>query len=329
MDVTGKFRPAVLAALLAFAALPGAAAAQEGAPAATPGGAGASASGANVADIRAELALLNQQIQEIRNALVASGPAQGLPQGGATALQRLDQLEARLVQLTGRVDVLANDLDRVVRDASNRVDDIEFRLTELEGGDVSFLGSGEPLGGGISERQADSQPVIPPVSGITGQSGGDAFGGGAAGGSGISGFPTPSPRPGTGAPQLAVGEKADFETAKAAYEEGRHDEAVRRLDEFLAAYPVGPFSAEAQTMKADALAAKGDHRAAARAYLDTFSGAPDAPTAPRALHGLATSLGRLGQTEEACLTLAEIDARYPGSAVASDVTRSRSALGCR
>ncbi len=313
--VIGMLRPVACAAFLAFAVLPGAVQAQDDAPAAT--------SGANVADIREELTLLNQQIQEIRNALVARGPAQGLPQGAASALQRLDQLERRLVQLTGRVDVLANDLDRVVRDASNRVDDIEFRLAELEGGDVSLLGGGEPLGGGLSERQAAAPPVIPPVSGITGQQGGI--------GSGIGRFPAPgpSPRPGTAGPQLAVGEKADFDAAKTAYEEGRHDEAVRLIDAFLVAYPVGPFSAEAQSMKAEALAANGDHRGAARAYLDTFSGAPDAPTAPKALHGLAVSLGQLGQTEEACLTLAEIDARYPGSAVASDVTESRNSLGCR
>lgn len=316
MDVTGMLRSAACAVFLAFAVLAAPAPAQERGPAA--------ASGGNVADIREELRVLSQQVQEIRNALVASGPAQGLPQGAATALQRLDQLEQRLIALTGRVDILANDLDRVVRDASNRVDDIEFRLTELEGGDVSLLGGGEPLGGGISERQAAVQPVIPPVSGIT-----DGPGGASGIGVGIGGFPASNPRPRDTEPQLAVGEKADFEAAKAAYEAGRHEEAVRLIDAFLVAYPVGPFSAEAQSMKAEALAAKGDHRAAARAYLDTFSGAPDAPTAPKALHGLAVSLGRLGQTEEACLTLAEVDARYPGSPVASDVAESRRTLGCR
>ena len=41
------------------------------------------------------------------------------------------------------------------------------------------------------------------------------------------------------------------------------------------------------------------------------------------------SLGELGQTDEACLTLTEVDSRYPGSAVAGDVAAQRLALACQ
>lgn len=306
MRIIATLRSAAAAALIALAAGP------------------ALAADESVGDIRDELVVLGRQIQEIRTALVASGGVSGLSQDPATALQRVDQLEQRLRELTNRVDVLANDLDRVVQDASNRVEDIEFRLTEVEGGDVSLLGQGEQLGGGLTEKSAKpSEPVIPPVAAITGP---DAA------------LPTLPPviTPNAASsavpdmvPQLAVGEQADFDAAKAAFEAGRHEEAVKLLDAFLLDYPVGPLSTEAQAMKGDALAAKGNWRAAARTYLDTFSGAPDAPTAPRALHGLAVSLGRLGQTNEACLTLAEVDIRYPGSAVASDVATTRANIGCR
>jgi tol-pal system protein YbgF len=306
----GRVRMHVVAAVVAVGlALPGVALAAE----------------QGVADIREELTVLSRQVQEIRQALVASGPARGLPQDPATALQRLDQLEDVLRRLTNRVDVLTNDLNRVVQDASNRVDDIEFRLTELEGGDVSLIGRGEPLGGGIT------QPQVPPVAAITGgQSAaqpGFAPPAAAPGGS-VGVLPAPVPD-GAEAPQLAVGERADFEAAKAAYEEGRHGEAVTKLTAFIETYPGGPLAVEAQQMKADALAGQGNWREAARTYLDAFSGAPDAPQAPQALHGLAVSLGRLGQTEEACLTLTEVDIRYPGSVVASDVADTRRSLGCR
>lgn len=309
MRIIATLRNAAVAALIALAA--GTALAAE----------------ESVGDIQSELVVLGRQIQEIRTALVATGGASGLSQEPATALQRVDQLEQRLREITNRVDVLANDLDRVVKDASNRVEDIEFRLTELEGGDVSLLGQGEPLGGGLTEKAQPAEPVIPPVAAITGP---DAA---------APALPTLPPviSPQTvvpnaapeAVPQLAVGEQADFDAAKAAFEAGKHDEAVKLLDAFVLAYPVGPLSTEAQAMKGDALAAKGDWRAAARTYLDTFSGAPDAPTAPRALHGLAVSLGRLGQTNEACLTLAEVNIRYPGSAVASDVATTRANIGCR
>jgi tol-pal system protein YbgF len=304
IDLWAKtWRAALAATFLALAATP--AAAQQ-----------------NVADIRGELGALSRQIQEIRAALVATGPARGLPQDPATALQRVDQLEETLRRLTNRVDVLANDLERAVREASNRVEDIEFRLTELEGGDPSLLGRGDQLGGGLS------QPTIPPVAAIAPPVAAAPTEPAAPAVAAPSGFPASAAAP-ADAPQLAVGEKADFEAAREAYEAGRHGEAIRLFEAFLVAYPVGPFSGEAQHLKAEALAAQGDHREAARSYLNTFSGAPDAPTAPKALHGLAVSLAELGQREEACLTLAEVDIRYPGSPVASDVAESRRSIGCR
>ena len=74
--------------------------------------------------------------EQLRDELVRRGSAGGLPADPATALTRLDQLEAELRRLTDRVDVLTNDVRRIVDDATNRVGDIEFRLTELEGGDT-------------------------------------------------------------------------------------------------------------------------------------------------------------------------------------------------
>ena len=110
-----RFRPLPALCLAAVLALPGLAQAQ------------------TVADIRAEVDVLNGQVQQLRDELVRQGAAGGLPVAPATALERLDQLEAELRQLTNRVDVLTNDIDRIVKDATNRVGDIEFRLTELVG----------------------------------------------------------------------------------------------------------------------------------------------------------------------------------------------------
>ena len=41
------------------------------------------------------------------------------------------------------------------------------------------------------------------------------------------------------------------------------------------------------------------------------------------------SLAALGQTNEACLTLTEVDSRYPGSEVAADVAAERQTLACQ
>ena len=260
-----------------------------------------------VADIRSELTRLNGQIGQLREELVKSGARGGLPVAPATALTRLDQLQAELQRLNNRYDVLANDIRRIVEDATNRVGDIEFRLTELEGGDPSSLGKPAALGGGLTDAapppRRGGAPLALPAQPPAGQP--------------------------PAAPQLAMTEKGDFETAVAAAEAGDNAKAAALFQTFLASYPGGPLSSEAQFRRGEALAATSDWRGAARSYLDAFSGAPEGPFAARALFQLGASLGKLGQTEEACLTLAEVDSRYPGSEVTTDVAAEKRALNCQ
>ncbi len=251
-----------------------------------------------LADIKAELTILNGQIGQLRDELVRTGAARGLPTQAAPALTRLDQLEAELKRLTDRVDVLMNDVERITADATNHVGDIEFRLTELEGGDTSVLARPEPLGGGVTRPKP--RPFPPETASVND----------------------------TGAPMVAA-EKSDFDAAVAAADAGDNAKAAQLFASFLSDYPGGPLTTEAQYRRGQALAAQSDWRGAARSYLDAFSGAPQDPRAPNALFQLAVSLGKLGQTEEACLTLGEVDSRYPGSDVAADVSAERQALACQ
>jgi tol-pal system protein YbgF len=290
----GATSAAAPAAPVATAPLP----APGSSPAPAPAAGGAPvAQGQNLAGVRADLDVLNRQIAELRAALVASGGGRGLPSEPATALTRLDQLEAELRRLTNRVEVLQNDLGRVVSDASNRVGDIEFRLTELEGGDVGALGQPEPLGGGLTAPAAPAPPAAAP--------------------------------PATGGGELAVSEQADFDAAVAAAEAGDNVRAAELFAAFLAAYPGGPLSSDAAYRRGEALAASGDQRGAARSFLDAFSGAPEGPVAPKALFRLAGALAALGQTNEACLTLTEVTMRYPASAEAGQAASQRTALACQ
>jgi TolA-binding protein len=59
-----------------------------------------------------------------------------------------------------------------------------------------------------------------------------------------------------------------------------------------------------------------------------FSSAHNGPRAADALFLLGRSLGKLGQTSEACVTLAEVDKRFPGSAAAGEAQAARTELGC-
>lgn len=267
--------------------------------------AGASAA-QTVADIESELTVLNNQIAQLRDELVTSGGPAGLPTASATALTRLDQLEAELRLLTNRVGVLSNDISRIVTEASNRVGDIEFRLTELEGGDTSLLGPPEPIAGGLTSV---APPKPRPMVGA------------------IPGAVLPPAASGEEA-QLTVTERADFDAAVVAAGAGDHARAATLFETFLATYPGGPLASEAQFRRGEALAAGENWNPAARSYLSAFSGDPTGPLAPRALYRLAVSLGRIGKTSEACRTLTEVDIRYPGSEVAGEVATERQTLAC-
>ena len=87
--------------------------------------------------------------------------------------------------------------------------------------------------------------------------------------------------------------------------------------------------AEAQILRGDALKQAGDAANAARSYLEAFSGKPDGPMAGQALVKLGQSLADLGQVPEACVTLAEVGVRFPGSAAATEAGAAMAGLACQ
>lgn len=245
-----------------------------------------------LADIRQELQVLFADLQSLRRELNTTGPATGAPVGGDT-LQRLDAIEAEMRRLNRLTEELELRIARVAQDGGNRVSDLEFRLCELEAEcDIAALGQGTTLGGGAADP------------------------GGAEA----------APAPG---PSLAVGEQGDFDRAQAALEADDYATAAQGFAAFVETYPGSPLATRAQFLRAEAEAGQGAWQAAARAYLNAFSAAPDGPRAPSALLNLGTSLERLGQTEEACLALAEVDARFPASAEAGAAQTARAQFGCR
>ncbi len=81
-------------------------------------------------------------------------------------------------------------------------------------------------------------------------------------------------------------------------------------------------------LRGEALEGLGDHAGAARSYLDSFSGYPDGPSGALALVRLGRALGRLGQSQEACITLGQVGVRYPGNPAVTEAEAERLALSC-
>lgn len=280
----------------------------------------------DLADIRADLAALDAEIETLRQLIIAESSQSGIGAGIGPAILRLDRLEAELRLVNGRVEQIGNHIEKVVIDGTRRIGDLEFRLTELEGGDIAALGDTPRLGEGNTDGKVPMEPAPPPrrKGNAALQTVPDA---GAADPQDSAGAET-DPAPATPEIALAVSEKSDYEKAMQAFDTGEMAQSVILFGSFLSDFPGGPLSVEALFHLGAAQTQLGQHREAARSYLDTFTAAPKGVRAPMALLRVGTSLGHLNQIPQACQTLAEVLARYPDHAVASEARSSRETLNC-
>ena len=243
-----------------------------------------------LADIRQELNVLFVEMQRLKRELsTTGGPTTNVT--GTTVLDRVNAIEAELQRLTAQTEQLEFRVDRIVQDGTNRIGDLEFRLVELEGGDISALGETTTLGGEGATGTGTSGPIVRPT-------------------------------------ELAVGEEADFKAAEAAIDAGDYSQAVTLLEGFNQTYPGSPLAAEASFRRGQSLNALGDTREAARAFLESYTISSTGPIAPDAVLELGVALGKLGKTREACVTLGEVAARYPTSGAVSGAQDEMVALGC-
>ncbi|WP_322894784.1 MULTISPECIES: tol-pal system protein YbgF [unclassified Yoonia] len=248
-----------------------------------------------LADIRQQLTALYVDVQDLRSELSTTG---ALSQGvaGATPLDRLNTIETELQRLTSKAEELEFRVNRITVDGTNRIGDLEFRLCELEPGcDIANLGETPSLGG------VDNSATVP------------------------SAIPSPT----TSGPAVAVGEQDDIRRAQEALASGDFRGAVDQLSTFGASYPGSPLAPQAAFIRGEALEGLGENTSAARAYLESFSADPAGDQAPEALYKLGAALGAIGQTQDACLTLAEVDVRFPGTPAVASAQTAMQNLGCQ
>jgi tol-pal system protein YbgF len=255
----------------------------------------AAAQDQTLADIRQQLTALYIDVQRLRTELSTTGSVPTMI-AGATPLDRLDAIEAELQRLTSKAEELEFRVNRITVDGTNRIGDLEFRLCELETTcDIADLGDTPSLGG------VDNS----------------------------AGVPVANPPPATGGPAVAIGEQDDIRRAQEALAAGDFRGAVDQLSAFGATYPGSPLAPEAAFIRGQALEALGENTGAARAFLESFSADPTGQRAAQSLVRLGASLGAIGQTQDACLTLAEVGVRFPGNPAIADAQTAMQNLGCQ
>ncbi len=267
-----------------------------------------------LADVKAELATLAAQLVSLKQEVVASGAATN-GTAGADPLSRMDAIEAALTKLTARTEAVEQKVNAVVSDGTNRIGDIEFRLCELtQGCDPGSLPPTPDLGAMASGAKAAAKtdtPKAPPAKPAT------------------AGTTDTTTTTSSDQPELAMNEKADFDRAKGVLDSGDFPGAADLFKTYAQSFPGGPLVPQADIYRGDALTQTGDTANAARAYLDAFSAKQDGPLAGQALVKLGQSLAKLGQGPEACVTLAEVGKRFPGSADATTAATAMQAQGCQ
>ena len=253
-----------------------------------------------LADIRQELSVLFVEIKQLKRELSTTGGVSTQSVGGST-IDRVNAIEEEMIRLTALTEQLQFRIDRVVSDGTNQIGDLEFRLCELEADcDIAALGQGTTLGG--------VEPTTPSVATPEPQT-------------------EPSSSDGEGV-QLAMVEQDDFDSAVAALDQGDFAGASTQFEAFLNAYPGSPLTTDARILRGAALEGAGENTQAARTYLDAFSADPNGAKAPEALFLLGRSLGRIGQVDEACVTLSEVSVRFPGGLAAAAAEAERARLSC-
>ena len=249
-----------------------------------------------LADIRQELTVLYVELQRLQRELSTTG-APSTSVTGQTTLARLDAIEAELQRLTAKTERLEFRVSSVVRDGTSRIGDLEFRLCELEPAcDIASLGETPLLGGVPTAEVAPAAPAAPaPTAPVT---------------------------------ELAIGEQADFDRARALLDAQDYQAAAQQFTTFAETYPGGPLAPEAHLRRGEALDGLGEPTQAARAYLEAFSADQTGPFAPEALYRLGEKLGALGQTQEACVTLGEVVARFPQAPAVGLALEASNRIGC-
>lgn len=223
-------------------------------------------------DLQYRLSIIDAQLVDIRARLgVAPSTGGGAPATGAGSdvILRLNRLEAEIRMLTGKIEQMEFEQRSVAEDATRRFGDIEFRLTELEGGDISILAPVQPLGGGGT------------------------------------GFVVAA------GPEVSISERGDLDRAIEDVKQGRFDLGEDRLRGFLTAYPGSPLEAEALYWLGESQFVRGAFQNAARSYLNGYNADRGSAIASKNLYRLGVTLGRLGQLNEACLTLREVRNQFP------------------
>ena len=211
--------------------------------------------------------------------------------------QHLDQVQADVRQLRGRVEELEYNAEAMKKQQRDLYSDLDKRIAALGGGSSRAAGAdgGAPGGGGSAGGGSASQSA-----GSTGSSTG------AAGSAADSG--------GSSDEQTVYAQS--FDALKA----GSYSVAITGFKSFLSSYPASPLAENAQYWLGEAFYVTRDFDSATGAFRNVLQKWPDSRKAPDALLKLGYTQLEQKKTGEGRATLSQVVQKYPGTDAAKLAT---------
>ncbi len=120
-----------------------------------------------------------------------------------------------------------------------------------------------------------------------------------------------------------------YEQAYESYASKRYGEAEQAFKSFLAQYGSNELAGNAQYWLGETYLAQGDYKNAANEFLKGYQNYKKGRKAPDSLIGLATTLSKLGQKDQACAAFDQVSRAFPSAKEAiRRATRESKKAGC-
>ena len=225
--------------------------------------------------------------------------------------QHLDQVQADVRQLRGRIEELEYKEESMRKQQRDLYNDLDKRVSALGGGSSRISSSGAGSSGGGSTSGASSGGTGSPEgssvgAGVAaGAAGAAAAGGAGSGASGASGGTDSGA--GTSEEQTVYGQS--FDALKA----GSYSVAITGFKDFLNNYPASPLAENAQYWLGEAYYVTHDLDAAAGAFRNVMQKWPNSRKTPDAMLKLGYTQLDQKKVSEGRATLSQVVQKYPGT----------------
>lgn len=204
--------------------------------------------------------------------------------------QHLDQVQADVRQLRGRVEELEYNAEAMHKQQRDLYSDLDKRIAALGGGSSGAVGA---LGGAGSAAGSSSSQSP-------------------AGAAGSAGSPTGSAGSGAGSAGSSE-EQTVYAQSFDALKAGSYSVAITGFKSFLSSYPASPLAENAQYWLGEAFYVTRDFDAATGAFRNVLQKWPDSRKAPDALLKLGYTQLEQKKTGEGRATLSQVVQKYPGT----------------